>query len=106
MTDKTDVQKWIKSNRNRIELFEFWDRSVWKRSYEEIVECLTKRFEKTKNEVEYYCCLLYLEKHLPEKLRYLPYKESDQYKRSIGISVNDNIIQSKVEKFGTFSRMR
>lgn len=110
MTDKFDVQKWIKNNRYGIgygtEVFYLWDESIWKKLYEDIVEYLTKRFEKTSNEVEYYYCLLYLEKHLPEKLRYLPYKESDQYKRSVGIAVDNNIVQSKVKTFSTFSKMR
>lgn len=113
MTNKTDIKKWIKNNRSGIGygtiLFDFWDVSIWKKTYEGIVEYLTKRFEKTKNEIEYYYCLLYLEKHLPEKLRYLPYEESDQYKRSIGIVVDNSRVskvQSKVKKFNTFSVMR
>ena len=109
MTDKTNVQKWIENNKYGVGVFDLWDESVWKKTYEEIVEYLTKRFDKTNNEVEYYYCLLYLEKHLPEKLRYLPYKESDQYKRSVGIPVDTNKVskvQSKVKTFSTFSKMR
>lgn len=106
MTDKTNVQKWIKKNRYEAILFEFWNKSIWKKSYEEIVEYLTERLDKTSSELEYYYCLLCLENNLPEKLRYLPYKESDQYKRSIGVPVNTNIIQLKVKTFSTFSKMR
>ena len=66
MTDKTDIQKWIKNNRYGVgcetKVFYLWDKSIWKKSYEDIVEYLTKRFEKTSNEVEYYYCLLYTNK--------------------------------------------
>lgn len=113
MIDKTNVQQWIEYNRYGVRygtiVFYFWDESIWKKTYEEIVEYLTNRFDKTNSEIEYYYCLLYLEKHLSEKLRYLPYKESDQHKRSIGIPVDTNKvskIQSKVKKFSTFSVMR
>lgn len=113
MTDKFNVQKWIKNNRYGVgygtEVFYLWDEAIWKKSYEDIVEYLTKRLETTSDEVEYYYCFLYLEKHLPEKLRYLPYKESDQYKRSIGIAVDNNKVskvQSKVKTFSTFSMFR
>ncbi len=113
MTDKIDIQQWIKNNRygaeSGTEVFYFWDSSIWKKTYEEIVEYLIKRLDTTNNEIEYYYCLLYLEKHLSEKLRYLPYKESDQYKRSIGIPVDTNKVskvQSKVKTFSTFNKMR
>jgi len=109
MIDKTNVKIWIEKNRGGAGYgtikFDFWDNSIWKKTYEEIVEYITKRFEKTKSELEYYYCLLYLEKHLHEKLKYLPYKESDQYKRAIGIKVESKDIRVKSQSLVTKAQM-
>lgn len=90
------IKMWIKDNRGSVFDFSGWDIKLWKKTYEEIVEYLVKRFKSTNFEVEYYFCLLYLENNLSAKLRYLPWKESVQYARAIGTYESSSLFQSKV----------
>jgi hypothetical protein len=112
MTNKQIIENWVKNTRYKnVEdvkgrTYIEWSKDIWKKTYDEIVEYLMKRFERINNAVEYYYCLLYLEKHLSKKLRYLPYEESDQHKRSIGIKIDNSKIQKKVGTVTKFSMMR
>ena len=104
-----EIKNWIervnRESRYGVPFFSRWDKNLWKKSYDEIVDYIEKRFSVTSSEVEYYFCLLYLTKHLPVSLRYLPYKESRQYKKSIGEYKQKSIMQDKF-KFMSVSKVK
>jgi len=104
-----DIKNWIKKVNKESQcgtpVHSRWNENIWRKSYDEIVEYLTKRLNNTSLVTEYYLCLLYLEKHLPLNLRYLPWKESIQYRRAIGLNIDKNSNKIKTQltmnKFAT-----
>ena len=57
---------------------------LWKKDYNDIIEYLKTRYNRSLCPIEYYACKLYLSKTLPEDELYMPFEESLQYQRFTG----------------------
>lgn len=55
-----------------------WPGDLWRRKYDEIVEFLIERFQTTLDKAEYYGCMLYLTKDIPESELFVPFEKSPQ----------------------------
>lgn len=87
----TDIMRWCKTTTQNHQsgspVFDGWDRQLWSKPYDDIVEFLIDRFETTLCESEYYLCILYLGKHTPKEALYVPFKQSPQYMRLVHESI-------------------
>jgi len=82
-TTKEDVRIWLGKNKHACITHPNWDKKLWSKKYDDIVKYLIKRFRTTLDEVEYYNCIVYLWKHIPEEELCIPFKESIQYRRDV-----------------------
>lgn len=83
----------------KIPIFGEWDRNLWRKPYNEIVEFLISRFRHTQSKIEYYYCMVYLKKELPANELYIPFENSPQYLKMLGsgsIATTEIKLQEKV----------
>lgn len=89
-----EVEAWVIKFKNTVVyekkwmVFSGWPETLWKKPYSEIVDFLTERFRTTLSEPEYYLCILYLWKHTEKESLYVPFKESWQYCKILGMGTN------------------
>lgn len=53
-----------------------WDKKLWNKSTQAIYEYIKERMETTEDEVEYYTCLVYLRKRVPDAELLVEWKDS------------------------------
>ncbi len=86
------TESWVKNtnanSHSGAPVFEGWDKRIWSKSYDEIVNFLIERFENTLSELEYYLCILYLTKHIEKEVLHTPFRQSPQYQDIVRMTCN------------------
>lgn len=82
-TCTADVKRWAKAVTRDGKAFRYnpltWPADLWGRKASEIIDFIEDRFWETKEEKEYYPCMLYLSTRLDAETLYVPWKESKNY---------------------------
>lgn len=60
-----------------------WDKKLFTKPYDQIIEYILNIFEHTLDEVEYYNCIPFLTQDVNKKMLFVPFRESPQYMRML-----------------------
>lgn len=60
-----------------------WDKKLFTKSYDQIIEYIHNIFKTTLDEVEYYHCIPFLTHDVNKKMLFVPFRESPQYIRML-----------------------
>jgi len=103
-TIKKAIEKMsISGNINYIPMvYHEWPENLCSKTYDNIIGFIYKRFKVTTSVVEYYVCMIYLNKEIKEESLYVPFVDSLQYIRLLNGTENKKRklakINNKIDK--------
>jgi len=105
-TCSEDIEKWVRGVTARGQAYRYdflgWPADLWNRTAKDAIEFIADRFSETKDEREYYCCMLYLTKVIDAATLFVLWKDSPNYREILAeearqkVEGNTNIAPGKL----------